>query len=282
MSHMQTIISDIQRAAKVIAESECIIITAGAGMGVDSGLPDFRGSQGFWKAYPYYATQGFSFVDVASPELFSSDPAFAWGFYGHRTNLYRNTSPHDGFYCIKKWIQQHSKEYFVVTSNVDGQFQKAGFDENHLLEIHGSIHWLQCAHPCCRELWENHETFKVDTATMRASRYPACPFCDEVSRPNILMFDDASWISDRKNQQLYKFRQFRKANQGNKTVVIEIGAGTAIPTIRNLSEEIAGETDSLIIRINPRESEVTNPHISLTGGAMAAICEIDTMLDNVR
>ncbi|MBV5350352.1 NAD-dependent deacetylase, partial [bacterium] len=71
MSHMQTINSDIQRAAQVIAESESIIITAGAGMGVDSGLPDFRGSQGFWKVYPYYATLGLSFVDVASPELFS-------------------------------------------------------------------------------------------------------------------------------------------------------------------------------------------------------------------
>jgi NAD-dependent SIR2 family protein deacetylase len=271
----------MKHAAKIISEAESIIITAGAGMGVDSGLPDFRGDQGFWKAYPYYAAQGISFVDAATAKQFSSDPAFAWGFYGHRANLYQNTSPHDGFYCLKRWIQQYDKEYFVVTSNVDGQFQKAGFDENHLLEIHGSIHWLQCAHPCCRELWENHEIFKVDTATMRASRYPVCPFCDEVSRPNILMFDDSAWISDRKNLQLYKFRQLRERNKGRKTVVIEIGAGTAIPTIRNLSEEIGSETDSLIIRINPRKSEVTSPHISLPRGAMAAICEIDKSLDNL-
>ena len=96
------------------------------------------------------------------------------------------------------------------------------------------------------------------------------------------MFDDSAWISDRKNQQLYKFRQFRKTNQGKKTVVIEIGVGTAIPSIRIISEEIGSENDCSVIRINPREPEIAHPHISLTCEALAGICEIDTLLDNLR
>src|SRR5262245_65520914 len=74
-----------------------MLIGAGAGMGVDSGLPDFRGDQGFWKAYPPYAERGLRFVDLANPDWFENDPAMAWGFYGHRFNLYHKTAPHAGF-----------------------------------------------------------------------------------------------------------------------------------------------------------------------------------------
>ena len=58
-------------------------------MGVDSGLPDFRGTQGFWRAYPLYAKLGLDFASMANPRWFTTDPAFAWGFYGHRLELYR-------------------------------------------------------------------------------------------------------------------------------------------------------------------------------------------------
>ncbi len=57
------------------------MVCAGAGIGVDSGLPDFRGNQGFWRAYPPFAELGLSFVDMANPQWFASDPEFAWGFY---------------------------------------------------------------------------------------------------------------------------------------------------------------------------------------------------------
>ena len=58
----------IYRAARIVTEAEVFVITAGAGMGVDSGLPDFRGDHGFWQAYPPYARLGVSFIDCANPE----------------------------------------------------------------------------------------------------------------------------------------------------------------------------------------------------------------------
>src|SRR5688572_30975326 len=83
------------RAAAAIASADAILIGAGAGMGVDSGLPDFRGDQGFWNAYPPF--RGMKFADVSNPIWFRSDPAQAWGFFGHRLQLYRETLPHSGF-----------------------------------------------------------------------------------------------------------------------------------------------------------------------------------------
>ncbi|HTP66396.1 MAG TPA: Sir2 family NAD-dependent protein deacetylase, partial [Geobacteraceae bacterium] len=185
-----------RQAATILLQSRALVITAGAGMGVDSGLPDFRGERGFWNAYPMYERLGISFMDAANPAHFEADPAFGWGFYGHRTNLYRETSPHAGFYLILEWCRRFGLDLFVVTSNVDGQFQKAGFPEERILEVHGSIHRLQCTRPCSREIWENVETIQVDFTSMRALRIPVCVRCGATARPNILMFGDWSWISD--------------------------------------------------------------------------------------
>ena len=78
------------KAAEIILQADCIVIAAGAGMGVDSGLPDFRGTEGFWRAYPALRAAGLDFISVASPRTFRDDPTLAWGFYGHRLALYRD------------------------------------------------------------------------------------------------------------------------------------------------------------------------------------------------
>ncbi|HVT79086.1 MAG TPA: NAD-dependent protein deacetylase, partial [Phycisphaerae bacterium] len=72
--------ASLGRAAHAIANAHALLITAGAGMGVDSGLPDFRGPEGFWKAYPAYRHLGLGFAQLANPRWFQDDPALAWGF----------------------------------------------------------------------------------------------------------------------------------------------------------------------------------------------------------
>ena len=79
----------ITRAADAIRRADALLVAAGAGMGVDSGLPDFRGPEGFWRAYPPYRALGLRFEQMASPHTFARDAHLAWGFYGHRLNLYR-------------------------------------------------------------------------------------------------------------------------------------------------------------------------------------------------
>ena len=266
-------------AARIIREAEVFVITAGAGMGVDSGLPDFRGDHGFWQAYPPYARLGLSFVDCANPEHFDSDPSFGWGFYGHRTNLYRSTVPHEGFHIIKRWIERNNAEYFVVTSNVDGQFQKAGYADDRIVEVHGSIHHLQCHTPCSSHIWPNDEVIPVDEATMRARHIPRCPDCGKVSRPNILMFGDWSWLPDRTRVQEHRFDTFLANNAERHIALIEMGAGSAIPTIRATSERIGWNlANATVIRINPREPDIKAPHISMPCGALEGLQRIDALL----
>lgn len=270
----------LTQAAALVREAEVFVITAGAGMGVDSGLPDFRGDHGFWRAYPAYERLGLSFVDCADPQHFAGDPSFGWGFYGHRTNLYRDTTPHHGFHIIRKWIERNGGDYFVVTSNVDGQFQKAGYAEDNILEVHGSIHWLQCQKPCSSTIWHNDEVIRIDEVHMRARHpLPRCPGCGEISRPNILMFGDWSWLPDRTHVQERAFERFLAAQADRRIVVIEMGAGNAIPTIRATSERIGWKLDNAtVIRINPREPEIASPHISLSCAALEGLQHIDALL----
>src|SRR6186997_56076 len=103
----------LEQAARCIASADALLIGAGAGMGVDSGLPDFRGDKGFWNAYAPYAKLGLNFVALANPRLFRDDPELAWGFYGHRLNLYRQTVPHAGFQLLRKWAERMPRGCFV-------------------------------------------------------------------------------------------------------------------------------------------------------------------------
>jgi NAD-dependent SIR2 family protein deacetylase len=267
----------VARAAAAIREADALVVTAGAGMGVDSGLPDFRGDAGFWKAYPMYERLGLSFVDAANPGHFERDPAFGWGFYGHRLALYRRTAPHEGFAVLRRWLAARPRGGFTVTSNVDGQFQKAGFDPDRLEEIHGSIHHLQCLEPCGGAIWEAGEDADVDEATMRARRIPRCPACAGVARPNVLMFGDSGWIPDRSAAQRARFARFLDEVKDARLAVVELGAGTAIASIRMLSESL-GARGARVVRINPREAEIAPPHLAIRAGALDGLRAIDAAL----
>ena len=266
------------RAAEVIRTAKAMIITSGAGMGVDSGLPDFRGDQGFWNAYPMYERLGINFFATANLSNFEGDPAFGWGFYGHRTNLYRETQPHRGFQMLQDWAADFGQDSFVVTSNVDGQFQKAGYREDQILEVHGSIHHLQCLIPCSRDIWDNDETIPVDFESMRALKVPKCRHCSRPARPNILMFGDYSWLSDRTHRQEMRFDSFLAQHHREPVVIIEMGAGTTIPTIRYMSERIGQRSNASVIRINPREAYISGGHVSLPCGTVAGLEGIDSFL----
>ena len=275
----------LERAARAIESARALVITAGAGMGVDSGLPDFRGNEGFWRAYPPYQKLGLGFSSLANPKWFVDDPAFAWGFYGHRLELYRKTIPHEGFAILRRFSKRMTHGSFVFTSNVDGQFQRAGFDPHRIVECHGAIDSLQCTKGCGIGIF-SADPFRIDVdpETFRAKPpLPACPRCGGLARPNILMFGDWHWDGTRSTGQeaaLQAWIDELPADARGRVVVIECGAGTAIPTVRQFSEQIADGFGGLLVRINVRESDVSSGHVGLPMGAKEALTGISSRLSN--
>lgn len=274
----QEIQIEIDKARKLISDADAILITAGAGMGVDSGLPDFRGNEGFWQAYPVAKERGLFFESLANPQWFESDPTLAWAFYGHRLNLYRDTIPHEGFKMLRALCKAKGDDYFILTSNVDGQFQKAGFADDKIYEIHGSIHHMQCTGNFNHGIWSADEIqVDVDMSEFKAKKpLPRCPECLKIARPNILMFGDWDWIGMRSDAQTKRFGRWKMelANQKKKICVIEIGAGTAIASIRRMSESAAKQFHTPFIRINPRESQGLEGTIKLPMGGLEGIRQI--------
>jgi NAD-dependent SIR2 family protein deacetylase len=238
-----------RRCAEAIAGADGLLVTAGAGMGVDSGLPDFRGTQGFWRAYPALGRARIAFESIASPAAFEANPRLAWGFYAHRLTLYRQTVPHEGFDILRRIGGSMPHGTFVFTSNVDGQFQEAGYPGERVCEIHGSIHHLQCMRGCSGDIWPADDFApEVDEENcLLRSALPSCPRCLGLARPNILMFDDWGWIESRQQAQYAALRAWLR--QVQRPAIVEIGAGTAIPSVRHFGEVTRGT----LIRINPTE-----------------------------
>jgi NAD-dependent SIR2 family protein deacetylase len=263
----------LRQAGEAINAANALLVTAGAGMGVDSGLPDFRGTHGFWRAYPVIAKLGLSFEEIANPTWFKEDPSLAWAFYGHRLNLYRSTVPHAGFARLLEIGRSKAHGYFV-----DGHFQKAGFSPEHIVECHGSIHHFQCAASCTEEIWDaSNELVTIEETSFRALEpLPRCRNCPALARPNILMFGDWSWLGERTAGQERRFSKWlaRLEECSANLAVIELGAGSAIPTVRHASERVLHRVGGTLIRINPREDKVSVGQIGLPLGAAEGIQRI--------
>lgn len=265
-----------QHAADEINNADSLIIAAGAGIGIDSGLPDFRGSGGFWKAYPALAQAEIHFYQIANPDYFRTNSLLAWGFYGHRLNLYRQVIPHEGFSILKNIGQSMPHGMFVFTSNVDGQFAKAGFDNEQIHECHGSIHYMQCQNTCTDDIWSADDFYpQVDEENcLLISELPRCPHCGEISRPNVFMFGDISWLSHRADLQEKRLNIWKSKIE--RPIIIEIGAGDHIPTVKYFSEEQNG----FLIRINPAAPEWNSPDsINFRMGGLEALKEIWRLIE---
>ena len=266
---------NIIKAAQLIEQADRIIVLAGAGMGVDSGLPDFRGSEGMWRAYPML--KGVRFEELANHILFVNNPETAWGFYGHRLNMYRATQPHDGFHILKTWLDAKPRLGYVFTSNVDGHFAKAGFDLDRLYEIHGNIHWLQCTRIDCKEpMRPMDRDVAVDE---RLKGEPVQCACGAPARPNILLFNDGYFDWTRTEVQMDAYIDFKDQADLSNTVLIELGAGDAIPSVMGetafLSQRALG-----VIEINPGRTLRANGDrwVGLPLGAQEALTAINEAL----
>ena len=217
---------------------------------------------------------GLRFEQIANPQHFHTDPALGWGFYGHRLKVYRETVPHEGFQILRRLAESKPGGYFVFTSNVDGHFKKAGFDPDRIVECHGSIHHLQCLENCTDDIWPADFDPVIDEEECRmTSPLPKCRHCREIARPNILMFGDWGWNETRTAEQTRRYNAWRK--QAKNPIVIEIGAGTAIPSVRRFGERQGVP----MIRINPDDPAVESARlVSIRKGALAALKDLEAAM----
>ncbi|KAL6066950.1 NAD-dependent deacetylase, variant 2 [Balamuthia mandrillaris] len=204
-------------------------------------------------------------------------------------NMYRRVPPHAGFSVLLDIVKQKDNNYFIFTSNVDGHFQKAGFDDNKIVEYHGSIHHWQCHTHCNKrnQIWDaSHINIAVDEEEMTAFEpFPDCPHCSDLPRPNILMFDDKGWIPRRTRQQQLLYDKWLKQIREDKVplVILEFGAGNSVPTVRYNSEFTVSvlRPHAKLVRVNRWESQVpynSEDYIAVESGALQALLALRSLL----
>ncbi len=216
-----------------LKNADAIVITAGAGMGVDSGLADYRGQEGGQWGKIETETEKTVFETV-NPAAFLENPAYSWGLFGKRMEEYENTEPHQGFYILKSWIERFNLDYFVITSNIDSHFQKAGFKEDKIRELHGSLAYFQSSDKnSSTKIWKNNLTGKQIQKDSLENIFPLCPYSKVMARPNVYMFRDDTFVNTRTKSQEQHFQAFLDKNKGKNIVVFEIGSGSPCASCQN-------------------------------------------------
>jgi len=296
----------IDKIAELILSCVSILFTSGAGMSVSSGLGTFRGSTAdVWP--PLLQEPKLDYTDICNPIWFRKEQGnsikhdtanFGYAFWVYQYNIFTTTAPHHGYLIAKQWSQlNHIKFSFSFTSNIDGHWRKAGWDDSSILECHGSIDYMQCVTNCCDSVWATYDLLKlnIDSQTNCViDPLPSCPHCNRLARPNILMFDDRHYAGERYNEQIDRYEQFKLdiLETKSKLLIIELGAGTTIPSVRNESEIVFNNKKwiSHLVRINPlaehsiideRYKNKTNRYtLELTMDALTAMTLIDQALNN--
>ena len=129
----------------------------------------------------------------------------------------------------------HDKDYFVLTTNVDHQFQLAGFDKERLFYTQGDYGLWQCSQPCCQKTWDNEETVRRMVAEQRDMRVPTelvphCPVCGKPMTMNLrcdnTFVQDKGWYA-----ACSRYEDFLRRHEGANVVYLELGVGGNTPVI---------------------------------------------------
>jgi len=159
----------IEKAAVIISASDRMVVSTGAGISKESGIPTFRGKEGIWKKH--------NPERLASKEGFLSDPELVWKWYRQRLFTARERAPNPGHVSLAG-LEDIIPSFTVITQNVDNLHRRAG--SRNVIELHGNIERFKCldnSHPATFDPgWD-------DTP-------PRCPLCGSLIRPDIVWFGE--------------------------------------------------------------------------------------------
>ena len=222
----------IDRAKKLLAEADRILICGGAGLSSAAGL-SYAGKRFTDNFAEFIEKYGFTDMYTAGFYPFKTEEE-KWAYWSKHIQINRFDPPamplYKALYDLVK-----DRDYFVLTTNVDGQFEKAGFAPERIFAVQGDYGKLQCAKACHQKLYDNENLVRHMTAEQKNCRVPSslvpkCPVCGGRMEVNVridaFFVQDAAWYAANE-----KFEAFLQQIDKGKTVLLELGVGYNTPTI---------------------------------------------------
>ena len=225
-------IEKIRKLGKALAEAGAVIIGAGAGLSASAGFV-YTGER--FQAYFSDFEEKYGFHDMYSGGFYPYKTLEEyWAYWSRYIYLNRYMDPPKPVYeDLLELIKD--KDYFVLTTNVDHCFQKAGFEKERLFYTQGDYGLFQCSEPCCQETWDNEEIIgemirRQDHMKIPRNLVPHCPHCGKPLTMNLRADDtfvqDEGWY-----QASRRYSRFLTAHQDGKILFLELGVGYNTPVI---------------------------------------------------
>jgi NAD-dependent SIR2 family protein deacetylase len=261
---MQNYLDNLNKTAKLIEEADYILIGAGAGLSAAAGL-NYGDKELFTKWFPSLAEQGIETIGEACSiywEVNDSNRREFWAYWSKHIRNIRYETP-----ALKAYLdlfdKLKNKSHFIITTNVDGQFEKAGFDKEKIFAPQGDYGLFQCEKPCSDELFDNKTiidkmtaNINYETFSVREEDIPRCAKCGGFLVRNLRIDDifvEAPHMTKQKD-----YIDFVNNSTDGRLVLLELGVGFNTPgIIRWPFERIAKDhPNAKLIRMNRYYAEV--------------------------
>jgi NAD-dependent SIR2 family protein deacetylase len=264
MTSTPTYSEKVERAVGLLSEADYILIGAGAGLSAAAGL-NYQDPVLFQTWYPQFARLGMHTIWEGVTAHWSPDDRNRrrfWAFWAYHIQKIRYEAPPGQVYLdLLRLVAQ--KKHFVITTNVDGQFIKAGFDAEYLYTPQGDYGKFQCAGPCSQILYDNHAWVQqmlsfVDPRQqlVREEDIPRCPRCGDYLERNLRI--DDRFVEEPYLAKQPDFTGFVSQSTDGKLVLLELGVGFNTPVIIRYPFEwiTARHPYATLIRINLADAQV--------------------------
>ncbi|MDE6529265.1 MAG: Sir2 silent information regulator family NAD-dependent deacetylase [Lachnospiraceae bacterium] len=224
--------SEIERLKEELKAADAVVIGAGAGLSTSAGFV-YSGERfrqyfsDFEEKYDFHDMYSGGFYPYPTPEEY-------WAFWSR--NIYVNRymdAPKPVYQELFELVKD--KDYFVITTNVDHCFQKAGFDKKRLFYTQGDYGLFQCSEPCCQETFENEEIVREMMEKQKDMRIPeellpVCPHCGKPLTMNLRA--DGSFVEDQGwHEAAGRYEEFLRTKKNKRILFLELGVGYNTPGI---------------------------------------------------
>lgn len=237
-----------------------ISFLVGAGLSVDSGIPVFRGEDGYWTD----GSINYTPQEIGTYRMFQVNANEVWRWYLYRLSVCNNAKPNKGHILLAKIEKKLDDRFSLISQNVDGLHFRDESKINNLFLIHGDLRFMRCSEECSKELFEIPSTLLKEDRTRKTpltfaeTKLLICPNCGEMTRPHVLWFDE---FYDDTFYHLAKV--LRIAKQTGILFVIGTSGATNLPK-RIVKNTIRRQ--GVVIDVNPNDNEFTDHFKRLKNG----------------
>ena len=235
-----------------------ITILTGAGISAESGIPTFRGPEGYWSiGSKVYMPQ-----EMATHEMFQQRPEAVWSWYLYRLGVCLQARPNPGHLALAQLEQRLGDRFILITQNIDNLHLTAGNTLARTYQIHGNINYTRCSGGACpdllplpQELRRQRDDSQLSQAELRLLR---CPGCGDWLRPHVLWFDEYY-----DEAHFYLDSSVSRAHETDLLLIVGTSGATTLPNIITMTVLNAGKT---IMDLNIEENAFSAPARQSEGG----------------